>query len=211
MSNKKTLLFSTGYSNSLTEWENRWRKWCDYHASTTLDFDQILIVDDGSPVVPTWNDLKLITNLESTVPDSPIVFYHHLDNLGIDRKKPFFPGMYRSLKTAVEYALNYGFNRLINIESDAKILSARLCDRINNSQDEWTVLWCPRYEWPEQAISFATGSGLQYMHESLTKKYDRGFLEQVLSFTNIEKNFKGDRYPLFNIPGDADYAAQTIE
>jgi hypothetical protein len=49
------------------------------------------------------------------------------------------------------------------------------------------------------------------MHESLTKKYDRGFLEQVLSFTNIEKNFKGDRYPLSNIPGDADYAAQTIE
>ena len=207
----KTLLFCASYANSKESWNHRWRRWLDHHSTIGLDHNQILIVDDGSPVLPDWSDCEVIEDL-SALPNTKIVIYHYKNNLGCGA--PFeYPGLYRSLSTGIAYAVKYGFDKVSNIESDAFVLSQQLVKYINDVNNDWLAMWDHHFNIPELGINVAAGAGLKVcssVFEQSYENYKGKMLEVELPFTQVEKNFIGARYGEFldSVPEDADYANQ---
>jgi hypothetical protein len=208
----KTLLFCASFSNSKESWNHRWRRWVDHHSTVGLEYDQILIVDDGSPVLPDWSDYSIITDFSDTLPESKVLIYQYKDNLGSPEVFDY-PGLYRSLSTGIAYAVKYGFNKVLNIESDAFVLSQQLVKYINEIDNDWLAMWDHHFQIPELGINVAAGTGLEKCCSFFEQPYEnlRGkMLEVELPFTQIEKNFVGARYGEFlnSVPEDADYANQ---
>jgi len=208
----KTLLFCASYAQSKESWNHRWRRWLDHHLSIGLCIDQTLIVDDGSPVLPNWDDYVIVNSFADTQPKEKIVLYQHSDNLGFEA--PFnYPGLYRSLQTGMAYAKKYGFERVLNVESDAFILSNKLVSYINNINNDWIALWEHHFNIPELGINIAAGNGLDKcctVFEQPYNVYQGKMLEIELPFTKVEKSFVGARYGEFadTVPENADYANQ---
>lgn len=207
----RSLLFCASYANSLASWNHRWLRWANHHSTIGLEFDQILVVDDGSPVLPHWPDCEVVhdLNYESS---AKIVIYHYPDNLGCP--EPFYyPGLFRSLSTGYSYAKQFGFDRVLNIESDAFILTNRLVDYVNSIDNDWLAMWDHHFDIPELGINVAAGAGLEVCCSTFEQPYETyqgKMLEAELPFTKIEKNFIGARYGEFldRVPDDADYANQ---
>ena len=208
----KTLLFCASYANSKESWNHRWWRWLDHHSTIGLEYDQILIVDDGSPVLPDWPDYLTITDFPETVPESEVVIYHYNNNLGSPGVFDY-PGLYRSLSTGIAYAVKYGFDKVLNIESDAFVLSQQLVKYINDVDNDWLAMWDHHFQIPELGINVVAGTGLKKCCSFFKQPYEnlRGkMLEVELPFTQVEKNFTGARYGEFldSVPKDADYANQ---
>jgi len=122
----KTLLYCTGYSTSDLDWEKRWRRWYNYHKQQGLQFDQLLIVDNGSPELPGWGDNRIIYNLDRPwFANKDIIIYRYEDTIDTDDH------LIRSAQVAKEYTTLYGFDKLLHMESDVYILSKRLAKFIN--------------------------------------------------------------------------------
>ena len=56
----KTLLFCTSYAENQGTWNERWGRWLKTVVHSGLKADQILIVDDGSPVLPDWPGVSVM-------------------------------------------------------------------------------------------------------------------------------------------------------
>ena len=210
----KTLLFCTGYSTSDLEWEKRWRRWYNHHKQVGLQFDQLLIVDDGSPELPGWSDTRVIYDLDRPwFANKDIVIYRYEDNLGIDGGAFSVPGLYRGFQTASRYMQEYGFDKLLNIESDSYILSKRMIEYINNIDKSWTAFWEPKFKVPELGINIAAGAGLTKWFNTTNKNYSEYnglMLETEFDFDHVEKGFVGERYGerCQVLPSGIDYACQ---
>lgn len=209
----KTLLFCTGYASTTDAWEARYRKWFDFFAKSRLHWDQRLIVDDGSPALPTWRGLRILNELPQRQPAEKVVFYHFENNLGrpgvVD-----YPGWFRSFAFAAVYALKYGFTKVVHVESDSFIYSRRLCDYINGLSQGWVAFWCPRWGFPETCIqvicedqlaNYARLAEISYATELAGRP-----VEYLLPFTLVNKDFVGDRYGEYMpwLPEGADYGCQ---
>ena len=55
----KTLLYSTSFSRSLETWSNHYGRWINHLENSNLEYDQILLIDDGSPVLPEWDGVEI--------------------------------------------------------------------------------------------------------------------------------------------------------
>ena len=64
-----TLIYFTSYANSSSLWRQRYRKWVDDFDHSVLEFDQMLVVDDGSPTLPEWTDFEVVTDLIAVRPE----------------------------------------------------------------------------------------------------------------------------------------------
>ena len=214
----RTLVFCTAFAGSHEIWELRYRRWLDAVRSSGLRFDQILLVDDGSDVLPAWPDLTIVDSndvgaAEELVCSDPCVLYHFHDNLGRNGVWDF-PGWYRSFGFAVRYAESRGFGKVVHLESDAYLISRRLVDYVNSCRSGWTALWCPKYDVPELAIQIIAADQISAGASFFTKPY--ALLagrrhETSFPFTRVVRSFVGDRYgeSALPIPRNADYAAQV--
>lgn len=210
----KTLIFCTSFAKTRNEWDERYRRWLQAIRSSQLEYDSILIVDDGSPVLPDWTDIAIGTGeIDQTSPPE-ILLFHFQEHLG--RKAVFdFPGWYRSFTFAGRYAHAHGFEKVIHIESDAFLIGSRVQRYFNDTVSGWTTLWCPRHGLPESAIQVIAGDSIQkfaqlhqsHPHEQLVGRE----FELQLPIDVIEKRFIGDRYGeyLAFVPGNAEYAVQV--
>jgi hypothetical protein len=208
-----TLLFFTTFSNHRQHWQQRYRKWVDYFASSWLEFDQMLVVDDGSPVLPEWPEFEVLTELPAQRPSAKNVLFHFSNNLG--RQGIFqYPGWFRSFGFAARYAKAYQFTKVIHIESDAYLMSARIFDFVNNCQTGWTTFWCPRWQCEESAIQVICQDHLEAFLNITQQDYDAvyagKFLDKMLPYTSVRKDFVGDRYAegSGSIPVNVDYICQ---
>ncbi len=214
----RTLLFCTAYAEDPSVWTDRYRRWLDAIQSSALRPDQILIVDDGSPTLPGWNDTRIVS-IDSlgdaySAPLSPPILLAHfrvrrgrLDVLN-------FPGWHRSFAFAALYAQTHQFDRVIHIESDAYVISPRAQTFLTEFQDGWAAFWCARYDMPESAIQVAAGEGVRTLAQFARRPYADLIgktHEREMGFTTVEKQFRGDRYGEFTraVPAEADYAAQV--
>jgi hypothetical protein len=214
----KTLVFCTAFAGSHESWELRYRRWLDAVRSSGLRFDQILLVDDGSDVLPAWPDLTIVNSndvgsAEELVCPDPCVLYHFDDNLGRNGVYDF-PGWYRSFGFAARYAASHGFDKVVHLESDAYLISRRLIDYVNSCRSGWTTLWCPRYEVPELAVQIIAADQIFACASFFAKPY--ALLagrkhESSVPYTRVVRSFVGDRYgeAALSIPRNADYAAQV--
>jgi hypothetical protein len=194
-------------------WNLRYRIWLEALLASELKFDQILIVDDGSPTLPEWDDVTIKGEQDSILCSENIVLFHFDKNLGRHAVSDF-PGWVRSFLFAGRYARANGFTRVIHLESDAFLISWRIQSYANSVSDGWVSLWCPRHGRPESGIQFIAGEGLKTFFELSNKHYDEFFnreIESTLLFTHIERQFAGDRYgeESFFIPHFAEWSMQT--
>lgn len=215
MAENKTLLFCTSFAASKELWEYRYRKWLDFLSKSPLIRNQILIIDDGSPVLPKWNDLKIYNedHLPSIIDEKCVLFHFNkrLGRQGIHK----YPGWYRSYTFASIWAETFNFNKVIHIESDSFILSESLVAYINKLNNGWTSLYCPSQNFPETCIQVICEDQIKKFLKFGRRDYDINYankpIELFIPFTNIEKNFVGDRYgeftDLINISNGIDYAA----
>ncbi len=209
-SEQRTLVFCTSYAETKAHWDERYRRWFDAVRRSALHYDQLLLVDDGSPCLPVWPELEIIS--ANNTASGNMVLYHFADHRG--RAHLFdFEGWYRSFVFAGQYAKRHGFNKIIHLESDAYFITRRVVEYCNSIEDGWVALWSPRYSMPETAIQLCTGDVAieKYLNLPPYAMLKGALLEYRLPFDRVEKKFKGDRYGeyLAQVPRDADYVTQT--
>ncbi len=210
---QRVLVFCTSFCPDMQTWEFRIRRWIDAIKSSSLNYDQILIVDDGSPVLPNWPDAQILCSEDDVAANKDIVIRHFADNLG--RISHFdFPGWYRSFGYGAVFSERYQIGKVIHIESDAYLISDRIESHFNSILDGWVTLWCARHKFPEIAIQVIAGTALQAYWEFARRPYSEMAgkdHEWAIPVTRIERTFKGDRYGewLSYVPRDADWVTQT--
>ena len=209
----RTLVFCTAYAANQDTWERRYRRWLDAILASDLAADQILLVDDGSPVLPDWDDVTIVD--EAGPHEGRVILHHFPDRLG-RRSVLDFPGWYRSFCHAARHAEAGGFDKIVHIESDTFLITPRLRAYVNGLTDGWTALWCPSHEFAETAVQIMAGSAAIAFLDLSRQPYEtfagREF-EIQLPFTHVERGFIGDRYGEYDapVPRDADYAVQAVE
>lgn len=211
----KTLVFCTSWADSADTWRYRYGKWLRQMQRSPLHYRQILLVDDASPLRPDFPGLALYDaeSLPSDCPGEPVVMARFNQRLG--RKAVCdYPGWWRSFMFAAEYASRFGFDKLVHVESDTYVLSQGLYDYLNALDSGWTAFWCPRWRFPETCIQVIGPDQLPRFRAVAAKSYASLVgqpVEELLPFTRVEANFKGDRYGEYRteLPLDADYASQV--
>ena len=213
----RTLIFCTAFAHTREIWNGRYARWLRAIRASKLDFDSILMVDDGSPVLPDWPDLEIWTDAvpKSAMTAAPeFLLYHFRERLG--REAVFdFPGWYRSFAFAGRYAYSHGFEKVIHIKSDSFIIGDRVQRYFNEALTGWTALWCGLYPMPESSLQIIAGDALRRFSE-IEKTHPHASLvgrefELQLPFDVVEKQFKGSRYGEYLpfVPGNAEYAVSV--
>jgi len=105
--------------------------------------------------------------------------------------------------------------KIIHIESDSFILTNRLCDFINILESGWHALYSYHYNLPETCIQIICRDQLKNFIKFARKDYEINFsgkpIELKFPFTNICKDFIGDRYFDFMdiLPCNIDYVCNV--
>jgi hypothetical protein len=212
----KTLVFCTSYSDSLDNWEKRYRPWVDYITVSGLIYDQILLVDDCSPVLPEWSDTKIVDIENQETCSSNVQILRFSQRKGTH----LHGGWYRSFGAALKYAVDNGYTRVIHIESDAYLVSAKAIHHVNNILQGWYSPYCPVYQFPESAIQVINQdqfeNALEFFSQPLEdvqgEKVNNVVIEKLMPFTEVDTScLKGDRYNerWGQTPQDADFSTQV--
>jgi hypothetical protein len=216
MNNFKTLLFCTSFSNSETLWRNRYLKWLKFYNSINLNADKILMIDDGSPIIPNIESVPIMNPNEISCDSDKYKnsIIHFSENLGRSATQDY-PGWFRSFSFAGKYAKKFNFEKIIHIESDVFLLSDRITNFINSLTSGWTSFPCRRYGFPESGIQIICKDQLDNFYNFCNQEYDlyRGYaIETILPLTNINHEFIGDRYGeyLSSPPENVDYCSQFL-
>jgi len=213
----KTLLFCTSYAETPAVWDERWGRWLKAVVNSGIEADKILIVDDGSPVLPSWPDVAVVPAESQGVGASKVEIRHFADRRGQHVNGEPFPGWYRSFSHAVLYAIKEGFDRIIHIEADAFLISDRAIEFFNACDRGWVGLWCARHRWPETTMQIINKDQFASCEAFFGQPYSAHLglpykaVEQLIPFTSINKTLIGDRYGEGGdtIPYGADYVSQV--
>ena len=219
----KTLIFCTAYSDSATRWLDTHSQWIRAVKSSGLQYDQILIPDDGSPEIPELAGALIINDHDDLArqPTEQIIIRRFANRLG--RPSLFDqPGWYRSFVWAGYYAQKFNYEKVIHIEADACVISSRFVDYLNNFKEGWEAFWCPRHRLSEAAIQIIAGSNpieAFSLYSQIDYSNFRGQapdpVEGIKSYFpyTTNRNFIGDRYGEYTkeIPKNADYACQVYD
>ncbi len=214
----RTLVYCTAYAPTQLLWERRYRRWVDAILAGGLNQDQIVLVDDGSPVLPGWPDTDIVTlhdpqDADRVTSTAPVLLLRFPNRLG--RATVYdFPGWYRSFACGARYAVAAGFDKVVHIESDAYIVSDRMRDWANATNTGWQAPYSGKYDFPEMAIQVIGPDRLTLFAAWTNRPYDAlkdSIHETALPFTNVEKAFFGDRFgeEEFSVPANADFATQV--
>ena len=183
-----------------------------------LGQDQILLVDDGSPVLPGWADTDIVTvreldDVAAVTSTAPVLLIRFPQRLG--RADIYdFPGWFRSFAAGSRYAAARDFAKVIHLESDAFIISQRMRDWLRRSDSGWRTAWTEKYDFPEMAIQVIAADQLGALDAFSRRPYADMVgrtHETALPFTQVEKLFCGDRFGEDEtaVPAGADFATQV--
>lgn len=195
----KTLLFCTAYATTPEEWNGRYKHWHDYYKSIALNHDKMLMFDDGSPLMPTFCEQDTIYTFPTHLGKKSILDYD---------------GWYRSFSTAIRYAKENAFKKIVHCEADAYLLSNNIIDFVNCMNRGWHTFWCPRHKMHESALQVICEDQFDSAIDFTSKPYDayrNRAIDDLFPYTNVHTAFKGDRYGeyLTEIPSEAHYSCQT--
>ncbi len=210
----KTLLFCTGYAQTTQIWNQKYLSWINNHLQSPLDYNQMLIVDDASPCLPDWCNIH-IQQADYTNAGHPITLHRFSTRAG---QNDFLSGWWRSFGYALTYALQNNFSRVVHIEADAQLVSEQAYNWFNSVDQGWSVLWCPKHNFPEAAFQVINQDKLMATAEFFQTPYKDhepvkawGLVpEDFLPFTAINKSLQGDRYSEYpmSVPSGIDFIAQ---
>lgn len=206
----KSLIFCTSYVRDHDEWENRYQKWIDYYVDLPFAKDKTLfLIDDGSDEenLSKFNGNRYdeggeINPLPPVLPPQANL-YHFKERKGINPEENV-PGLYgstvgwyRSFFFSAIIAKKNNYDKIIHIESDAYLITQKICDYIDNLETGWNTLYCPMYHFPETSIQIICKDQFPALLELEAMPLDSFRMmqaEETLPITNVEKGFVGDRY-----------------
>ena len=212
------LVHCTAYAQSRRIWERRYRRWVDAVMANGLGQRQIVIVDDGSPVLPGWADTDIVTlrtpgDAARVQSSAPVLLLRYADRLG--RAAIYdFPGWHRSFVTGLRYGAAGGFTKLLHLESDAYLISPRMLDWVRTTSAGWMAPWSGKFEFPEIAIQLICADQMPAAEAFARRPYD-GLVgvthETALPLTHVVKGFVGDRFGEEEaaVPAGADFVSQV--
>lgn len=200
-------------------WDARYRRWLDAVLAADIDATQVVLVDDGSPVLPGWPDTPIYSG-DTLADAAPLiglagpVLFHFTEHLGRPDTLNF-PGWHRSFAFAVAYAEKAEFDRVIHLESDAFLVSPRMRAYVRARAHGWTAMWCEKYQFPEIAVQVIGTDKLPALASFAQAPYT-GLIGKLPEFalrphTEVEHEMVGDRYGETDddVPRTADFACQV--
>jgi SAM-dependent methyltransferase len=213
----RTLLFCTSYAESIPTWNERWGRWLKAVTGSGVIVDKILMVDDGSPVLPSWSGVNIVPPDSSRQSDAFVEIHHFPDRRGQRVNGEPFPGWYRSFAYGVRYGIKNNFDRIIHIEADAFLISDRAVEYFNSCVQGWVGLWCQRHSWPESTLQIINKDQFDASEAFFSLPYSAHLgppyrsPEQLIPFTFVNKSLVGDRYGEDgnSVPIEADYVSQV--
>ena len=203
----KSLIFCTSYVSDADCRDNRYQRWIDYYKGLSFSSDKpLFLIDDGSDEehldglgdhrVNEGDDVWPVRPKESTL-------YHFKERKGVNPADNI-PGLYgstlgwyRSFLFSSEIASKFEYNKIIHLESDAYLITQRVCDYIDSLESGWISLYCPKYNFPETSIQIICEDqfeNLKKMANAPLEWYKTKQAEHVIPFTHVEDKFVGDRY-----------------
>ena len=191
----------------------RYRVWLNALQAGGIDHDHILLVDDASPVLPEWLDLCVTNRLRGNLAPGGVTLFRFDRRLG-RQARTVYPGWYRSFCLAGRFAEVHGFEKVVHLESDGFIITARMKQFINSVSDDWVAPSILSHAMPESAIQVMAGRGFDSFVSFSKIPYSETVgtaSENIIPFTRIEKGFIGSRYgeTLHEVPRDADFVTQA--
>jgi hypothetical protein len=200
----KTLIFCTSYFDTEEQYQKRYQKWIDYYNDHPFSDDKhLMLIDDCSNLdfltderVTSFHEDQL-GNLHSLSKINLYTFYER-KGLNWSHNSANNEGWWRSFCAALNIAEEYGFEKIVHIESDAFLISKRVFDHIEDLKSGWTAFWAPKYYFPESCVQVICKDQFESFkefsscgHHELSKK---GLAEKIIPFTDVERRFVGDRY-----------------
>ena len=200
-----TLLATTMFLHGESEIK-RFMKYLDYADKhyRPVGASHILIADNGSrPEFLSLLKLPIFIGGAAFPEELPLTsLFTHTDDIGKEQ------GIWRSFRLMATIAKHYDFDRIVNIESDAYVLTSKMRGYMFSLESGWMVPWCITCKWPENDIQVICKD----QYESAMKIVrHQGILGELISpYTMINKDFKGDRWGegVGSIPPDADFVCQ---
>jgi hypothetical protein len=155
-----------------------------------LGFDQIYVSDNGG----TGNQIAALLWQDQDIK----LIRHPYIVRGIGH--PIYDAL-PCWRAAYDYAILIadGYEKIITTDDDAYILSGRFMDHIRNLESGYETYWCPKYGFPEGALSVLCKDAFPVYQEFIKTPYaERNFSgrppEEIFPFTKINKSFQTDRW-----------------
>lgn len=207
----KTLLFAPLFIDNQERYIRN-IQWLNYVISIKqhLNFNEIYYVDNVSDpnLYEKFND-----NIPTTYPFFPITISEHKVRLE-RRSHLMYPYWYYAFGNALKYAIDNNFDKVLHLDTDFYLLNSNICDYINNIDKGWNTFWCSKHNFPEATFQLICQDKLEEAHEFYTRDFLAFYpdkpAETEIPFTNIIKEFKGDRFGEDNLEQtlDVDWYAQ---
>lgn len=145
--------------------------------------------------------------LRSKDPGADLTVVRFNDRLVHDGTDYGYPYCWRALYYVNEL-IRQGYRKILHIDSDAFVLSARMVEFIRTTNTGWYSFWCPRWRFPEAAIHVINEDAFDRFREYTDTPWcDRvgRRMETDLPFTAVHHDFVGDRYGEMGAPRPADW------
>jgi hypothetical protein len=174
-------------------------KWLRYHLNIReeLGFDQIVLFDNCSQE----------ENIRQVVIDPRVNIFRaleHLPRTGIWE----YPYCWRMMKYVQDMVAERGIvtftkkdlfpvKKVIFLDTDFYVLTPKFAKYIANLGHGYTSFWCPKYGFPEAALNVLCEDAFsRFLHLPIPSPtyYNGKHMEWILPFTQVNKDFVGDRY-----------------
>lgn len=197
---ENTFMFCTSFVNNGVDLHSasRYNRWANFYLPLleNLEVSHLFLIDDGGKdnITPAANILQGV--LPDTLTDA-INIYRFDATLGRNDLVDF-PGWWRSFLFAIDIARKYGFRKMVHIESDFFMLSARLRNFVRDTNTGWTGLYSPHYNFPEPAFQIICEDAFEAFDALKDTVQGAGyhateFAEGMIPFTAVRRDFIGDR------------------
>lgn len=203
----KTLLFAPLWLGE--DRVERNKKWLYYYDGSLIENSEVLLVDNGSDL----GRLKEFEQFASTLKTKVTIIPCHVHIPRASHRE--YEYWYRAFRVALVYAMENNFDKIVHIDSDVYVLNKKLCNYINGLDSGWNTFWCKRHGFPESTFQIIVKdqfmSALKFFTIDYLKIFGKDDAENVIPFTNVNKEFVGDRYGELDAEqtSEMDYYCQT--
>ena len=199
----KSIVFCTSFFRNEKDWSSRNQRWLDHYRQIPFDDSRLFMIDDGSFYTPAAEQIQCVSDTEDLRQiDAHALIVRFGNRLGRSGAVSY-PGWWRSFLHSVSIARMLDAKKIIHVESDAFILSPRLLDYIEQLQQGWTALWTAHFGMPETAIQIICEDQydkLEALRKRRVSEFEGVQAEDILPFTEVNKQFIGDRYGELRVP-----------
>lgn len=201
------MIFCTSSIDTKYDWILKYMLWDAMNSYTNITTSpDLFIINDGelssevkSTIWQSGYDIRINDSYIKGQGVNRLNIICHYPKLG----KLHYRGWCRSFFSSLDIAEEYNYDKIIHIESDAFVLSDRLWKYLYDIKEGWEVLWCPRYNMPENAIQVICKDSFHEFRQQADRFKDgirQGIIENLLPYKKINKDFIGDRYGEIGLP-----------